>query len=176
MRSHRIFSSFSTSLRLIVSIRLTPCSFVDAKPASLGTPAGGNSSPAPLRLLSPANPFHWASPGSAHTLRHRCGLPLLAIEGDPFPISSLFTQPTLLLGLLFLGVLGSALCYVCWNSAADTLGVLQTTMYIYAVPFVTMVSAALYLNETITAMGIGGAVLIVLGMVLSSKPAKAKAE
>lgn len=103
-------------------------------------------------------------------------LPLLAIEGDPFPISSLFTQPTLLLGLLFLGVLGSALCYVCWNSAADTLGVLQTTMYIYAVPFVTMVSAALYLNETITAMGIGGAVLIVLGMVLSSKPAKAKAE
>lgn len=49
-------------------------------------------------------------------------------------------------------------------------------MYIYAVPFVTMVSAALYLNETITAMGIGGAVLIVLGMVLSSKPAKAKAE
>ena len=103
-------------------------------------------------------------------------LPLLAIEGAPFPISSLFTQPTLLLGLLFLGVLGSALCYVCWNSAADTLGVLQTTMYIYAVPFVTMVSAALYLNETITAMGIGGAVLIVLGMVLSSKPAKAKAE
>ena len=73
-------------------------------------------------------------------------------------------------------MLGSALCYVCWNSAADTLGVLQTTMYIYAVPFVTMVSASLYLNETLTAMGIGSAVLIVLGMVLSSKPAKAKAE
>lgn len=101
-------------------------------------------------------------------------LPLLAIEGKPFPISTLFTQPTLLLGLLFLAVLGSALCYVCWNSAADTLGVLQTTMYIYAIPFVTMVSAALYLDETITLMGIGGAVLIVVGMVLSSKPAKAE--
>ena len=99
-------------------------------------------------------------------------LPLLAMEGAPFPISTLFTQPTLLLGLLFLAVLGSALCYVCWNSAADTLGVLQTTMYIYAIPFVTMVSAALYLDETITLMGIGGAVLIVLGMVLSSKPVK----
>ena len=35
-----------------------------------------------------------------------------------------------------------------------------------------MVSAALYLDETITLMGIGGAVLIVLGMVLSSKPVK----
>ena len=76
---HLMCSSFSTSFRLMVSIRLTPCSFVDAKPASLGTPAGGNSSPAPLRLLSPANPFHWASPGSAHTLRHRCGLPLLGV-------------------------------------------------------------------------------------------------
>ena len=39
---------------------------------------------------------------------------------------------------------------------------------------VTMVSAALYLDETITLMGIGGAVLIVLGRVLSSKPAKAE--
>ena len=76
---HLMCSSFSTSFRLMVKIRLTPCSFVDAKSASLGTPAGGNSSPAPLRLLSPANPFHWASPGSAHTLRHRCGLPLLGV-------------------------------------------------------------------------------------------------
>ena len=60
---HLMCSSFSTSFRLMVKIRLTPCSFVDAKSASLGTPAGGNSSPAPLRLLSPANPFHWASRG-----------------------------------------------------------------------------------------------------------------
>lgn len=47
-------------------------------------------------------------------------LPLLAMEGAPFPISTLFTQPTLLLGLLFLAVLGSALCYVCWNSGGRT--------------------------------------------------------
>ena len=95
---HLMCSSFSTSFRLMVSIRLTPCSFVDAKSASLGTPAGGNSSPAPLRLLSPANPFHWASPGSAHTLRHRCGLPLLGVvpEDEQVMLSANQGKPIIL--------------------------------------------------------------------------------
>lgn len=101
-------------------------------------------------------------------------LPLLLVEGAPFQLTALFSSPKLLLGLLFLAVLGSALCYVCWNSAADTLGVLQTTMYIYAIPFVTMVAAAFYLDETITLMGICGAVLIVLGMLFSSQTPKSK--
>ncbi len=107
VRRHLMCNSFSTSFRLMVKIRLTPCSFVDAKSASLGTPAGGNSSPAPLRLLSPANPFHWASPGSAHTLRHRCGLPLrLLSPANPFHWASPGSAHTLRhrCGLPLLGV------------------------------------------------------------------------
>ena len=59
-----ICSSFSTSFRLMVSRRLIPCSFVGAKSALLGTPAGGNPSPAPLRLLSPPDPLRWARAGA----------------------------------------------------------------------------------------------------------------
>lgn len=101
-------------------------------------------------------------------------LPLLFLERTPMPLGEILA-PKLLLSLLFLGIIGSALCYVAWNSAADTLGVLHTTIYIYAIPFVTMVAASIFLHESITAMGVGGAVLIVCGMVLSSKKDKAPA-
>ena len=61
MRSHRIFSSFSTSLRLIVSIRLTPCSFVGAKSASARDAPPGI--PRPLPCASSPSPARFAGPG-----------------------------------------------------------------------------------------------------------------
>lgn len=94
-------------------------------------------------------------------------LPLLLLEHAPMNWSALLT-PKLLLGLLFLTVVGSALCYVAWNSAVGMLGVLHTNIYIYAVPFVTMITAALCLHESITLMGVFGTILIISGMVISS--------
>ncbi|MDY4953120.1 MAG: DMT family transporter [Candidatus Onthomonas sp.] len=94
-------------------------------------------------------------------------LPLLLIEHAPMDWSALLT-PRLLLGLLFLTVVGSALCYVAWNTAVGVLGVLHTNIYIYAVPFVTMITAALCLHESITLMGVFGTILIISGMVISS--------
>mgnify|MGYP000908158958 FL=1 len=94
-------------------------------------------------------------------------LPLLFWEHAPMNCSMLLT-PKILAGILFLGIMGSALCYVSWNSAIYVLGVLRTNIYIYAIPFVTMVTAAFCVNESITLMGIAGAILIISGMVLSS--------
>ena len=94
-------------------------------------------------------------------------LPLLWIEGAPLELSHLLS-PRLFLGMLFLTLLGSAYCYVAWNTAVDRLGVLHTTIYIYAIPFVTMVCAAICLHEKITLMGVFGTVLIVTGMLISS--------
>ena len=94
-------------------------------------------------------------------------LPLLLAAHAPMNWSALLT-PKLLLGLLFLTVVGSALCYVAWNSAVSVLGVLHTNIYIYAVPFVTMITAAICLHESITLMGITGTILIISGMVISS--------
>ncbi len=69
--------------------------------------------------------------------------------------------------LLFLGVFGSAICYVTWNIAIKRIGVVNTNNYIYLNPFITMVAAAALLGENITKAGAVGAVLIVGGIFVS---------
>ena len=69
--------------------------------------------------------------------------------------------------LLFLGILGSALCYAAWNAAICRIGLVNTNNYIYLNPFVTMVTAAVVLHEKITGAGFIGAVLIVGGIIVS---------
>lgn len=78
-------------------------------------------------------------------------------------------EPSMLFCILFLGLLGSGICYVTWNVSVKYLGVVKTNNYIYLSPFITMVTAALVLDEKITAAGLAGAVLIVGGIVLSER-------
>ena len=75
----------------------------------------------------------------------------------------------MLLNILFLGVIGSGICYVLWNRAIARLGVVTTNNYIYLNPFITLVAAGIFLHETITPMGIIGALLIISGVVICSK-------
>lgn len=71
--------------------------------------------------------------------------------------------------LLFLGVLGSGICYVTWNIAVAEIGVVATNNYLYASPFITMLAAWIVLKESITWIAIIGALLIILGVVISSR-------
>ena len=98
--------------------------------------------------------------------------PLLLAEEKSFMVLRLLTLRDLF-GLLYLGLICSALCYLLWNRALDRLGALTTNLYVYAVPLVTMLASALFLRETITGIGMLGIVLVVGGMMLSSleKPA-----
>ena len=95
-------------------------------------------------------------------------LPIAAIEGESFP-SEAFRIPEMLFCILFLGVIGSGICYVLWNKAISKLGVVITNNYIYINPFVTLVTGGIILREPITVMGVTGAILIISGVVLSSK-------
>ena len=90
-----------------------------------------------------------------------------ALRGKGLPPLWPLKQPTLLFCLLFLGVLGSALCYVLWNVAIKRIGVVNTNNYIYLNPFVTMVAAAAVLDEPVTGAGAAGAVLIVGGILVA---------
>lgn len=74
--------------------------------------------------------------------------------------------------LLLLGILGSGLCYLWWNKAIKTIGVVTTTNYLYLSPFITMISGWLILEEDIRVMGVIGAVLIIGGIVVSNKKSK----
>ncbi|WP_434310937.1 DMT family transporter [Hominifimenecus sp. rT4P-3] len=78
-----------------------------------------------------------------------------------------FTQPGNLFNILFLGLGASALCFVTWNYAVRSLGVLKTSVYIYGVPVITVITSALILHETITPMAILGTVLTLSGLIIS---------
>lgn len=93
-----------------------------------------------------------------------------ALWGKGLPPLSPLVRGDVIFCLLFLGVLGSAVCYITWNIAIRRIGVVNTNNYIYLNPFVTMVCAAIVLKEPVTAAGVTGAVLIVGGILVSELP------
>lgn len=95
-------------------------------------------------------------------------LPIALLQGDSMPFEA-FKKPDMLFCILFLGVIGSGICYVMWNKAISRLGVVTTNNYIYINPFVTLVTGGIFLKEPITVMGVAGALLIISGVVISSK-------
>lgn len=80
-----------------------------------------------------------------------------------------FAELPNLINLLFLGVVASALCFVTWNFAVQVLGPVRTSLYIYLVPFITIVTSALYLHEPVTPISAIGMVLILVGMLISER-------
>lgn len=71
--------------------------------------------------------------------------------------------------LLYLGIGASALCFVTWNYAVKILGAVKTSIYIYMVPVITVITSVLVLKETVTLLSIAGTVLTVIGLFLSEK-------
>lgn len=73
-----------------------------------------------------------------------------------------------LLCLLFLGFIGSGVCYVLWRFAGKHIGIISTGNYIYLIPFITMVASFLFLKqEKLTVMAMVGSVLVILGVIIS---------
>lgn len=83
------------------------------------------------------------------------------------PDLSLFADPKNLFNIIFLGMGASAACFVTWNKAVDILGTVKTSVYIYLVPVVTVVTSAIVLGEQITAVVLAGMVLTLAGLFLS---------
>ena len=90
-------------------------------------------------------------------------LPLELIKGEAFDLAPL-GEAKMLFCILYLGILGSGICYVLWNMATYKLGTVVTNNYIYLNPFSTMVAALIVLKEPISWMGFVGAALIILGV------------
>ena len=98
-------------------------------------------------------------------------LPLVLLEGKNYPAAPLLT-PAVAGNFLFLGLIGSGLCYVLWNKAFQLLGVVATNNFIYLNPFITIVVARLFLDEPISPLALLGAVLITVGVVVSQREPK----
>lgn len=83
------------------------------------------------------------------------------------PSLAALTQPVNLLNLAHLSFLAGAVGFVSWNTAVSYLGAVKSSVYIYATPVVTIVTAALVLGERLTPAGAVGVLLVILGVVLS---------
>ena len=80
---------------------------------------------------------------------------------------SRFSNVTYLLNILYLGLGASALCFVTWNFAVKALGAVKTSVYIYMLPVITVITSVLILHETLTVFSLLGIVLTLLGLILS---------
>ncbi len=78
-----------------------------------------------------------------------------------------FADPVYLFNVLFLGLGASALCFVTWNFAVKALGAVKTSIYIYMVPVITVVTSVLILHEKVTALAALGTLLTLAGLLLS---------
>lgn len=93
-------------------------------------------------------------------------LPAVFLSGIEWNFAKL-VQTDNLFNILYLGIGASALCFVTWNKAVQILGALKTSVYIYLVPVITMVSSTLILQEPITLLSAAGMVLTLAGLLLS---------
>jgi len=80
---------------------------------------------------------------------------------------SRFTDRTCLFNILYLGLGASALCFVTWNFAVKELGAVKTSVYLYMVPVITVVTSVLILHERLTLLAGIGTVFILIGLFLS---------
>lgn len=87
-----------------------------------------------------------------------------------------FTNPVYLFNIIFLGLGASALCFVSWNFAVKVLGAVKTSIYIYMVPVITVVTSALILHEQITALSVVGTFLTLVGLFLSENKTSLRKE
>ncbi len=78
-----------------------------------------------------------------------------------------FCNPVSLLNLLYLGVGACAVCFVTWNYAVEVLGAIKTSVYIYVIPVITILTSVIILHERLTVMSVAGTVLTLAGLGIS---------
>jgi drug/metabolite transporter (DMT)-like permease len=80
-----------------------------------------------------------------------------------------FTSPINLFNILFLGLAASALCFVTWNLAVKLLGAVKTSIYIYMVPVITVITSVIILHEKIVLTAAIGIILTLFGLFISER-------
>lgn len=96
-------------------------------------------------------------------------LPLCLLTPFSFSLAQLI-KPQNCLNLLFLGLGASALCFASWTFSIKKLGAVRTSVYIYLVPVVTIITAYIVLREPFTLLSSIGAALTICGLVLAEMP------
>ena len=97
-------------------------------------------------------------------------IPIALVVDRPFATVTL--TPEAVAAVLWLGLLGSGLAYLCYFTILRAWGATRTSTSAYLLPVVGIVLGALVLGDPITGNRIGGVLLIIAGIALvNSGPA-----
>jgi drug/metabolite transporter (DMT)-like permease len=91
------------------------------------------------------------------------------LGGDTAAFRAALSQPSVVLNLLFLGLVASLFCFILWNLVMSKIGSYTSTNYVYLNPFFTLVSSMIFLGERMTLPSAAGSLAIVLGVVLAGR-------
>ncbi|MBB6062612.1 drug/metabolite transporter (DMT)-like permease [Thermosipho japonicus] len=75
----------------------------------------------------------------------------------------------IIFSLLYLGILCSAIGYLLWNKAIETLGDRTTTNAVYIIPVVTAVFESLIFKKIPSILLISGIILVIIGLLIFEK-------
>ncbi|MBU8907580.1 DMT family transporter [Desertibacillus haloalkaliphilus] len=78
-------------------------------------------------------------------------------------------EPTLILGLLYLGIFPSVIALLFWNKGVAAIGPSRASIFLNLLPVFTIVGAVVFLGETVTVIQLIGGVLVIGGVYLSTK-------
>lgn len=93
-------------------------------------------------------------------------LPIFALDPHPIPWDT-FKEPVVVGNFLCLCIFSNLFGYLIWNKVMDKLGTVLASNYIYALPLITIITAALTIGEHISLVAVAGAAAIVTGMVMA---------
>ena len=93
-------------------------------------------------------------------------LPVIAVTGFSPDLNDL-AQPEVIAHFVFLGVVTFALCFATWGYATRHLGAVDTSVYMYLMPVITLIGGALLLDENVTVLSVAGVVLTIGGLLVS---------
>lgn len=86
----------------------------------------------------------------------------------PFsPDISRMREPAALGNFLYLSIGACAACFAIWNYALKLLGTMTASVYIYAIPVITILASSLLLQEAMTPSVILGTLLTLAGLLIS---------
>ncbi|MDG5790028.1 DMT family transporter [Evansella sp. AB-P1] len=77
-------------------------------------------------------------------------------------------QTNFIISLLYLGIFPSLIALVFFNKAVGLLGASQASVFLNFLPVFTMIGAFLWLGETISYMQIVGAIVVIIGVLLTT--------
>ena len=71
------------------------------------------------------------------------------------------------LGILYLGIFASAICFYSWNRSVDKLGTITASKYLFILPTITFFAQLIYNKSAVSVAAVVGMVIILLGLFIS---------